>query len=750
MTGRLAGLADGIRHRAGGEGASPFARLRMFRPLRLAALGATALVIGSFVGVLYHVVDVISEPGTFQLIVGVTLVGTTVLARYLSVRRALVVAGVLLVGGLGWYLAHIDSVSLWLLPHLRYTLALMTGQSVLTIANLEAWVLAITPAPVFLTWYLALRRRYVVSAGVGGATTLFFVLSGDAGPELALLGVVGVVALVGFGELDAVDATVGDADIVAAIVALTILLSATVTVVPAGMGYTFSPETGFGQSGSGTAGTPDTVEANLLNADDEFSIQGSLELSSSVRYRVRSTDAEYWRVGSYDLYTGDGWTRRGQRGPLDRRLGTPAGRSRTVEQTYRPLTDTNTMPAVWRPTAVSGSPADSARVSSLGGLVPTRTILGGETYSVESSIPVATLSELRTAGRDYPDAIQERYLQLPESTPDRVAERTQRLTANAETPYDTARVIETWLETNRAYSLNVSQPSGSVADSFLFEMQRGYCTYYATTMAVMLRSQDIPARMVVGYTPGQRVSENEWVVRGQNAHAWVEVYFPEIGWIQFDPTPAGPRETTEESDLEAARENDVPNVDTNDSEGGEWTPTPSETPERTAIERANETVNAPLLRGERMPGSATLTANPDTQPPADNGDSNGGASGLTVQLPTAEQATLGLLAVLGLAGIARRTGVSRRARRAFHLRWQPRADPETDLERAFDRLSSLLAHRHRERRDGETVRAYLDAIEADERARRVAERRERARYEGTVSETAAEEAVTLVDELVRE
>ncbi|WP_248299431.1 transglutaminase family protein [Halorhabdus amylolytica] len=737
------------RDRVTGEGRGETGRDRVTvsTPLRVLALGAALLVIGSFLGVLHHVVDVVSDPRTFLTIVVLTFVGATVLARYLTDRLAFVLAALLLVGGLGWYLAGLSGTALQLVGHVRYTIALLTGQSVLAIVNLESWVLAVTPPPVFLAWYLAVRRRYVASAVVGGATTLFFVLTGDAGAELTLLGVVGVVALVGVGELDRLEGSIGDADVVATVLALTILTSATVTLVPTGMGYTFSPDTGLEKSGFGGSGTSDTVEANLLDAGSELPVLGSLELSSAVRYRVQSDESEYWRVGAYDLYTGDGWIRQGETGTLDRRLGTPAGRARVLEQTYRPLTSIRTMPAAWRPSNVTGTAASTARATSLGGLQPTRALTPNETYTVKSAIPVVTRSELQSSGRDYPASIEDRYLQLPDSTPERVGERTGRLTANADNPYETARVIENWLEENREYSLNVSRPSGDVADAFLFEMERGYCTYYATTMAVMLRSQGIPARMVVGYGPGQRVSEDEWVVRGHDAHAWVEVYFPDIGWVRFDPTPTGPRESIRQTDLESARENDAPNVDTNDSQRGEWTSTPGGVDGVTPIQGTNQFNTSSIRRGQ-IPVNATIT--PIGQTSRGSGESDDDRTETErVGIPTAEEATLGLLALLGLAGMARRTGLSRRAYRAVWLRWQPRVDPETDVERAFERLSVLLARRHRERRTGETVRAYLDAINASGLARRVAAIRERARYSGTISEAEADEAVEIVDKLTR-
>src|SRR5699024_2515854 len=162
---------------------------------------------------------------------------------------------------------------------------------------------------------------------------------------------------------------------------------------------------------------------------------------------------------------------------------------------------------------------DDARVTSLAGLQPDGTLANGTSYTVTSQRPNWTADELRSAGEDYPDGIRSRYTQLPESTPERVANRTDRLTSNADTPYDTARTIERWLEGSKNYSLDVDRPDGSIADSYLFEMNAGYCTYYATTMATMLRTQDIPARFVTGYTPGQRVARDEWVVRGLDSHA---------------------------------------------------------------------------------------------------------------------------------------------------------------------------------------------------------------------------------------
>jgi transglutaminase-like putative cysteine protease len=375
---------------------------------------------------------------------------------------------------------------------------------------------------------------------------------------------------------------------------------------------------------------------------------------------------------------------------------------------------------------------------------------------VTSRRPAPTRGELARAGQDYPEQLEGRFTQLPASTPSRVARRTSVITERASNPYETAVVIEQWLENNREYSLDVDRPEGNIADAFLFEMNRGYCTYYATTMVTMLRSQGIPARMVVGYTSGERVAEDRWVVRGYNSHAWVEVYFPDIGWVRFDPTPAEPRVDAERSSLEQARLNNETDVDTDETagEGPAWTPTQTETPEPITTtpgddssdptDSSSPTPDGPdSTPGENgTDGESTLTVS-DT----DSDEDSGGI--LPDEQPSREEMALGLVVLAGMVAGVRRSGVTERAYRAVWLRWQPRESPAADVERAYRRLEYLLGKRHRPRRAGETPRQYLDAVDADERARRVLSLYERARYAGTVSEDAAAEAVRLVDELTR-
>lgn len=174
-------------------------------------------------------------------------------------------------------------------------------------------------------------------------------------------------------------------------------------------------------------------------------------------------------------------------------------------------------------------------------------LLGAEreaaTYRAEAYLPIPSVELLRAAGQDYPPSIRERYLGLPERVPERVFALARDLTAAAPTPFDQALAIETYLRTNFEYTLEVpgAPVDSEVADYFLFELKRGYCDYYATSMAVLARAAGLPARLVTGYASGAYDARTaEYVVRQSDAHSWVEIYFPGIGWVEFEPTASQP------------------------------------------------------------------------------------------------------------------------------------------------------------------------------------------------------------------
>ncbi|MDS0260827.1 transglutaminase domain-containing protein [Haloarcula sp. S1CR25-12] len=721
---------------------------------RVLALLAVALVLGAPLRTMYHLVDVVGSPTQFLLVAAVALVAAALLARVLHPILAIVIGAGLFGFGLLWYVTNLTTnPSLDVL--LADTVQLLTGRRLLQIANVRLWVTSFVAAPVFLTTYFALRRWYVTAVLVSSVTLSFFVLTTDAGVVTTLLGVVGGVAGLGFGTLDTIESegepvtsdpaddspesTGGDDDIdagrrsVLAQLAAVVVLPTLVSRIPGIDGTVLSVLGGAGG----------TIEASLVDAGESLSIQGSVSLSSTHRFTVDAAEPRYWRVGTYDRYTGDGWVRTGGVEAYDDGDGLsdgPADRTRELVQTFEAESAIGTVPAAWKPVRYEGDAA--VGVTRHDGFQPEDGLESGDSYRVESALIEASEEELRTAGDDYPSAVEGTYLQLPESTPDRVAETTATLTENAETPYQTALVVERWLEQNRGYSLDVSRPRRNVADRFLHAMSEGYCVYFATTMAVMLRTQGIPARMTVGYTPGEEVEPNRWEVRGLHSHAWVEVYIEDWGWVQFDPTPAGPRQTAERQQLDDDAESD-------DSDGRE-TPTETET-----AETPTPTPTGTTQPGQTPTETRTRTATRDPRERrttertvARNTTERGGRQ--LPALPTREEAALGVVALLGTVAGLRQAGVPERVSRALWLRYQTPQSPEEDIEQAFQRAMYVVGERHRQREAGETVRAYLDAVGAEEDVRRLAALREQLRYGGSVSSEAAEEAIDIADRIVAE
>lgn len=706
-------------------------------PIRVVGVAGVVMLLSIPLSVLWDVTTVTGEPALFAGVVLASGLVGVLLARLLS---PLAITGVSLsllgVCWAGYQLTVPFDATLPVLVGgaIADTLALVTGLSVLQIVNVEVWALAAAPAPVLLTAYLASRRRWVGAVSVAGLVLLLFVLTGDLPAGRALLGVLGGLVAVGSGEVERRGGGLGAAEPLVVVLAVVVVGSATLSVVPALAGTVGPGDAGSG--GLGGLAESGSVEASLVDSSSSLRVGGSVTLSPAVRFTVTSDRADYWRVGSFDRYTGDGWVRTGTSAAYTGRLSAPPGRSARVTQRYRAEVPLGIMPAAWRPTTVqAGVPV---RVTSEAGLAPGRLLDSGAEYTVSSRVPLGSPSRLREAGTDYPAGLQARYTQLPATQPDRVAARTARLTAAAATPYDTARVLERWLQNNRAYSLEVERPSGQIADGFLFEMEAGYCSYYATTMVAMLRTEEIPARLVVGYTPGQRVAEDRWVARGLNSHAWVEAYFPGVGWVRFDPTPAAPRTTAERSRLETARANEDSRADTDATREEPLVTTATPTPvadedsgDETGEQLANETPTGQLER------------------PA--GASDTGLGGLRGLLGWVDPASVALSAVVvgGVISLVRRAGLVATVSRVLWVRSQPRRDPEQDLRRAYARLEYLLERDGQGRATGETVRTIARETD-DDRIERIARLYERAHYGGDVDAAAAEEAVALVDELVAE
>lgn len=252
----------------------------------------------------------------------------------------------------------------------------------------------------------------------------------------------------------------------------------------------------------------------------------------------------YWRSFTYDTYTGNGWQssatsmRQYQANLLLRPEQAP--QHILIEQVVRPVgRESSILYAAGDPVAVNHS-SEVARRSpdDLFGVV-----LGGAgSYEAGSLISVASEQSLQAEEHNYPDWVRQRFMYLPPDLPSRVKELALQLTASEPTPYDRVRAIERYLRTI-PYTLDVPYPpqDQDLVDYFLFELQKGYCDYYASAMVVLARAAGVPARFVIGYANGTYdLKAERFLVTEADAHSWVEVYFPTAGWVPFEPTAGRP------------------------------------------------------------------------------------------------------------------------------------------------------------------------------------------------------------------
>ncbi|MBM4343051.1 MAG: DUF3488 domain-containing protein [Deltaproteobacteria bacterium] len=174
-------------------------------------------------------------------------------------------------------------------------------------------------------------------------------------------------------------------------------------------------------------------------------------------------------------------------------------------------------------------------------------------YAVHVAEPVGIAAEakrLRAAEGDAPAQLLTRYTHLPETLDPRVAQLAQKLAGRAPTWFDKAAAIEAALREGWTYSLAGDQDAQKPLEDFLFGKKSGHCEYFASSMVLMMRTQGIPTRLVHGFSGGQfNPIGNYRMIRQADAHSWVEVFFPRIGWRTFDPTPASGQEAPPDTGL---------------------------------------------------------------------------------------------------------------------------------------------------------------------------------------------------------
>ncbi|GEM_PF-1683101 len=176
-------------------------------------------------------------------------------------------------------------------------------------------------------------------------------------------------------------------------------------------------------------------------------------------------------------------------------------------------------------------------------MLPAAPLQRGQKYAITSSVSTASPEDLRSSNTDIPGWVRDQYLQLPLGMSPRIPLLAKEWTVDVVGAYDKALAIEAKLRAEYAYVTNIPAPprNSDAVEYFLFDLKRGYSDYHASAMTLLLRAMGVPARLSVGYLPGDWDAEAQhYVVREAHAHSWVEVYFPEYGWVDFNPTPNSP------------------------------------------------------------------------------------------------------------------------------------------------------------------------------------------------------------------
>jgi transglutaminase-like putative cysteine protease len=302
---------------------------------------------------------------------------------------------------------------------------------------------------------------------------------------------------------------------------------------------------------------------NPLSDTAIMTIESPPRAASNVRY--------YWRSRVYDTYE-EGWSNTLENvdfvSPDEFNFNLPEYESRANSTfTITTLFPIQNLHTPSQPVWVI-RPADAYYTVNSDGSVDMShfkadpVLLAGDTYRVEASLTTASQKELREAGTDYPSWVTARYLQLPDTITPRTIELAEEIASGFDNPYDIAQAITDFLRTNLEYSDTVPGPPAGLEpiDWVLFDHKQAFCNYYASAEIVMLRSLGIPARLAVGYAEGERttlggveeipdlvpggvnipqeiqIQSDTFTVRHRDAHAWPEVYFPNIGWVEFEPT----------------------------------------------------------------------------------------------------------------------------------------------------------------------------------------------------------------------
>jgi protein-glutamine gamma-glutamyltransferase len=308
---------------------------------------------------------------------------------------------------------------------------------------------------------------------------------------------------------------------------------------------------GIAATGAGFAHGDERATAGLSSSTVDLRARGPL--SNAAVFSTSSDAPPYWQGAIYDSFDGTRWTAPGgessqlwqlsntragngaqvQLAPASTVVGEPATRTDDVTMAASAELDVVLSPGL--PLAYAGPGRVISNDDGSAILIPAAR--GALSYQVASAVAPASDAELRAASG--PDPTDPRWTAVPATIAPRVGDLARRLTATSGDRFDAVNAIEDYLRNNEKYDLDSPEPArgDDAVDDFLFVSHRGFCEQFATAAVVMLRSVGVPARLVTGYAFGETTSDpGRRIFRGSDAHAWVQVYYPGVGWVDSDPT----------------------------------------------------------------------------------------------------------------------------------------------------------------------------------------------------------------------
>ncbi|COT35274.1 Uncharacterized protein conserved in bacteria [Streptococcus pneumoniae] len=294
---------------------------------------------------------------------------------------------------------------------------------------------------------------------------------------------------------------------------------------------------------------------------DDSRLGGPFKADPTIVFTARTQNKHYWRVETKDFYTGKGWgiSENPKKISFKNKNDVVSWyeQNTKTETTEATITMQKSYPHLTYPAglvSVEASSDVSYSVDPFSEKIYTMNEDSSTTlhsYKVTYEIPEFSIENLKAVktneGQETNPYFMTKYTQLPESLPQRVKDLAVNLTNDKDNRYDKVLAIENYFTDNSfTYeSTNVLFPAKSqdYVDQFLFDTKSGYCNNFSTSMIVLLRSAGIPARWVKGYTEGtldntlaSAEGADVYTITNDNAHSWVEVYFPGYGWIPFEPT----------------------------------------------------------------------------------------------------------------------------------------------------------------------------------------------------------------------